>query len=118
MQQESTLDQSPDDGLRDDPELTLGILDDVVFYIQILAVPGRRNIHDTEVKKGQILFDQVGCTACHKPTVITGELEGVPAVSNQVIHPYTDLLLHDMGPGLADGRPDFLATGQEWKTPA
>lgn len=117
LPQESTAGQSQYDGLGDDPELKPGVLDDVVFYIQTLAVPGRRNIHDPDVKRGQILFDQTGCAACHKPTVVTGELEGVPAVSNQVIHPYTDLLLHDMGPGLADGRPDFLANGQEWKTP-
>ncbi len=115
--QESTAGQLQDDGLSDDPELGEGILDDVVFYIQTLAAPARRNIDDPEVKQGQILFNLTGCTACHIPTVTTGELEGVPEVSNQVIHPYTDLLLHDMGEELADGRPDFLATGREWKTP-
>ncbi len=115
---ESTTGQPQDDGSSDDPELRPGGLDDVVFYIQTLAVPARRNIDDPKVKNGQILFDQAGCTACHIPTVTTGVLEGVPEVSNQVIHPYTDLLLHDMGEGLADGRPDFLASGQEWKTPA
>ncbi len=116
--QESTAGQAQDDGLSDDPELRPGVLDDVVFYIQTLAVPARRNIDDPKVKNGQILFDQAGCTSCHIPTVTTGVLEGVPEVSNQIIHPYTDLLLHDMGEGLADGRPDFLASGQEWKTPA
>ena len=50
-------------------------------------------------------------------TLRTGQLRGVPEVSNQVIHPYTDLLLHDMGAGLADDRPDFLASGREWRTP-
>ncbi len=115
---ESTAGQPQDDVLNDDTELRQGVLDDVVFYIQTLAVPARRNIDDPKVKNGQILFDQAGCTSCHIPTVTTGVLEGVPEVSNQVIHPYTDLLLHDMGEGLADGRPDFLANGQEWKTPA
>ena len=114
---ESTAGQPQDDGSSDDPELRPGVLDDVVFYIQTLAVPARRNIDDPKVKNGQILFDQAGCTSCHIPTVTTGVLEGVPEVSNQVIHPYTDLLLHDMGDGLADGRPDFLATGKEWRTP-
>lgn len=114
---ESTAGQPQDDGVKDDPELTPGVLDDVTFYIQTLAVPARRNINDPVVKKGQILFDQARCTSCHIPTVTTGVLEGVPEVSKQVIHPYTDLLLHDMGEGLADGRPDFLANGQEWKTP-
>jgi len=114
---ESTAGQPQYDGSKDDPELTPGVLDDVTFYIQTLAVPARRNINDPVVKKGQMLFDQARCTSCHIPTVTTGVLEGVPEVSNQVIHPYTDLLLHDMGEGLADGRPDFLADGQEWKTP-
>ena len=54
---------------------------------------------------------------CHVPTLRTGVLKGVPEVSNQVIHPYTDLLVHDMGPALADGRRDFLASGSEWRTP-
>ena len=51
------------------------------------------------------------------PTIVTGELSGFPAVSHQTIHPYSDVLLHDMGPDLADGRPDFLASGSEWRTP-
>jgi len=114
---ESTAGQPQYDGLSDDPELKPGVLDDVTFYIQTLAVPARRNIDDPKVKQGQILFDRAGCTACHIPTVTTGLLDGVPEVSRQVIHPYTDLLLHDMGEGLADGRPDFLADGQEWRTP-
>lgn len=116
--EESTAGQSQyNDGLSDDPELRPGVLNDVAFYIQTLAVPSRRNISDPLVKKGQMLFDQARCTACHIPAVTTGVLEGVPEVSNQVIHPYTDLLLHDMGEGLADGRSDFLANSQEWRTP-
>lgn len=114
---ESTAGQPQNDGSSDDPELRRGVLNDVAFYIQTLAVPARRNINDPIVKKGQMLFDQAGCTSCHIPTVTTGVLDGIPEVSNQIIHPYTDLLLHDMGEGLADDRPDFLANGQEWKTP-
>jgi CxxC motif-containing protein (DUF1111 family) len=49
--------------------------------------------------------------------MVTGDLPGVPAVSHQIIHPYTDLLVHDMGPRLADGRPDFQATSREFRTP-
>lgn len=94
-------------------KLRRGVLNDVAFYIQTLAVPAHRNMNDPIVKKGQMLFDQAGCTSCHIPTVTTGVLDDIPEVSNQIIHPYTDLLLHDMGEGLADDRPDFLANGQE-----
>ncbi len=114
---ESTVGQPQNDGLSDDPELRRSVLNDVAFYIQTLAVPARRNMNDPIVKKGQMLFDQAGCTSCHIPTVTTGVLDDIPEVSNQIIHPYTDLLLHDMGEGLADDRPDFLANGQEWRTP-
>jgi CxxC motif-containing protein (DUF1111 family) len=62
-------------------------------------------------------FDEIGCAACHTPTLVTGSHPTIPALSEQTIHPYTDLLLHDMGAGLADGRPDFEASGTEWRTP-
>ncbi len=62
------------------------------------------------------MFRDVGCASCHLPELRTGQLADVPEASGQVIRPYTDLLLHDMGPGLADGRPDFEATGSEWRT--
>ena len=61
-------------------------------------------------------FRAFGCAGCHVETLVTGPSE-LPALADQVIHPYTDLLLHDLGEGLADGRPDFLATGREWRTP-
>ena len=99
------------------PEVSDEILDAVTFYVQTLAVPARRNIDDQQVKHGEQLFAQAHCVSCHLPTVRTGVLPGVPSVSNQTIHPYTDLLLHDMGPELADYRPDFHATGTEWRTP-
>ncbi len=108
--------QLQDDGLKDDPELPDSILNAVAFYVKSLAVPARRNVTDADVKTGEQLFTQIQCAKCHIPTVQTGVDLMLPQISNQRIHPYTDLLLHDMGEGLADGRPDFLATGSEWRT--
>jgi len=68
------------------------------------------------VRRGERLFEGAGCAACHAPKLQTGVLDRFPALSNQAIRPFTDLLLHDMGPDLADGRPDFLASGTEWRT--
>ena len=85
------------------------VLEVVTFYVQTLAVPARRNVDDPQVMHGEQLFAQAQCASCHIPTLRTGVLPGVPSVSNQTIHPYTDLLLHDLGPGLADNRPDFRA---------
>ena len=99
------------------PEVSDEILEVVTFYVQTLAVPARRNVDDPQVKLGEQLFAEAQCASCHIPTLRTGVLAGVPSVSNQTIHPYTDLLLHDMGPGLADNRPDFHASGSEWRTP-
>ena len=87
------------------------------FYTQTLAVPARRDIADPIVVRGERLFAEAGCVKCHVDRYETGTLPGVPEVSGQVIYPFTDLLLHDMGPDLADGRPDFLADGNEWRTP-
>ena len=114
---ESSDGQPQYDGRGDDPELSDEILDVVTFYVQTLAVPARRDLDDSLVQRGEELFESTGCSGCHIPTLQTGTLANVPAVSNQTIHPYTDLLLHDMGPGLADNRPDFLASGSEWRTP-
>ncbi|HFQ4939351.1 TPA: di-heme oxidoredictase family protein [Vibrio vulnificus] len=99
------------------PEVSDNILDFVEFYSQHLAVPIRRNVNDPQVKLGETLFVQSGCESCHKQTVKTAKREALPVLSEQTIHPYTDLLLHDMGPGLADNRPEYLANGQEWRTP-
>ena len=88
----------------------------VTFYVQTLGVPARRNINNRGVRLGQALFFAMGCGGCHVQTLRTGELAGVPSASHQVIHPYTDMLLHDMGPGLSDDRPDFLADGREFRT--
>lgn len=99
------------------PELNDQNLSAVVFYAMTLGVPARRNWTDPTVLRGKALFHQAQCAACHVPSHRTGPLAGFPELSNQQIRPYTDLLLHDMGPALADGRPDFLANGQEWRTP-
>ncbi|MEP6952040.1 MAG: di-heme oxidoredictase family protein [Ginsengibacter sp.] len=115
--QESTFGQPQYDGRNDDPELPDSILNAVAFYIRTLAVPARRNVTDPIVKQGKKIFMQINCSGCHKPTMYTGVDVTLPALSNQRIHPYTDLLLHDMGDGLADNRPDFMATGKEWRTP-
>jgi len=98
-------------------EVNAGTVTDVAFYTQTLAVPARRHLDDPTALRGETVFYAAGCDGCHTPTLRTGELPGIPEVSNQVIHPYTDLLVHDMGPGLADGRPDFQASGSEWRTP-
>jgi CxxC motif-containing protein (DUF1111 family) len=66
--------------------------------------------------RGEELFDQARCSVCHVPELKTGDFEMFPQVANQVIRPYTDLLLHDMGEGLADNRPDYLAGGRDWRT--
>ena len=95
---------------------------DVVFYQATLAPPARRNINDAEVLRGQALFAQAQCAACHRPSYVTKEGPfpqlTSKALNGQRIAPYTDLLLHDMGERLADHRPDFGANGRQWKTPA
>jgi len=80
-------------------------------------VPARRNVDHPDVKRGEGLFAQASCSGCHTPELKTGAKTAIPAAANLVIHPYTDLLLHDMGEQLADGRPDFKANGREWRTP-
>lgn len=100
-----------------EPELDEHLLDDVTTYSRLLAVPARREVDAPEVVAGRELFHAFGCADCHVPMLETGELAGFPEVSHQIIWPYTDLLLHDMGEGLADGRPDFEAEGNEWRTP-
>jgi CxxC motif-containing protein (DUF1111 family) len=102
-----------DDGV----ELRDGHLRSVVSYLHTLAVPARRHVTDATVKRGKEVFLASGCGGCHVPRLDTGDLEGFPELSRQTIRPYTDLLLHDMGPDLADGRPDFEASGSEWRTP-
>jgi CxxC motif-containing protein (DUF1111 family) len=91
-------------------------LDLVTFYSQTLAVPARRDVGDPQVLLGREVFHTTGCADCHRPNYVTHRLEGDNPASFQLIWPYTDLLLHDMGPGLADNRPEGRANGQEWRT--
>ncbi|MBT33842.1 MAG: thiol oxidoreductase [Thalassobius sp.] len=100
-----------------EPELRESILEKVTLYSSALAVPKRRDWDDEEVLKGKQLFFEANCTACHIPKITTGNHPDFPEFSNEVIRPYTDMLLHDMGDELADNRPDYLADGNEWRTP-
>ncbi len=100
------------DGSADISEQTL---DENTFYVQSLGVPARTLVNDPVVQRGEILFANANCMVCHVSTLKTGPAD-VAALAHQTFHPYTDLLLHHMGEGLADGRPDFEADGQEWRT--
>jgi CxxC motif-containing protein (DUF1111 family) len=105
------------------PEIDDKTLEDVVFYQSTVAPPARRNVHDRQVIRGEKVFAQAQCATCHRPSYTTGTVPAPfarftsSALFNQTIWPYTDLLLHDMGEALADGRPDFAANGRQWKTP-
>ncbi|WP_122559313.1 di-heme oxidoredictase family protein [Pseudomonas viridiflava] len=100
-----------------EPEVSDNILRLVEFYTRNLGVPARRNVDDPQVLTGKNLFFQAGCQQCHVPSFKTRADAAEPELANQEIRPYTDLLLHDMGDGLADNRTEFQATGREWRTP-
>jgi CxxC motif-containing protein (DUF1111 family) len=93
------------------------VMDQILFYARNLAVPARRGAADPVVLHGKRLFYESGCTGCHVPKLATRRDWEVPALAGQLIWPYSDLLLHDMGEGLADDRPEGVASGQEWRTP-
>lgn len=99
-----------------DPEVDEGVFERIVIYTSAVAVPARRKANDATILKGKALFREVGCDDCHTPKHTTGPGR-LPAFEDQLIWPYTDLLLHDMGDGLADQRPVGQADGREWKTP-
>jgi CxxC motif-containing protein (DUF1111 family) len=103
-------------GADPDFELTDSRWQSVGFYMKALAVPARRNLDDPQALNGEKLFESFGCVSCHIPTLHTGPDAAAAVLANQTFHPYTDLLLHDMGPDLADGRPDFEASGSQWRT--
>ncbi|XVJ65011.1 MAG: c-type cytochrome [Lacibacter sp.] len=103
-------------GLNIDPEVSDVTVHNVVFYLQTLKAPIQRNQNDAEVVQGKSLFIQAGCENCHKQTLKTG-FSTITALSNKIFHPYTDLLLHDMGPGLNDGYTEGSAKTSEWRTP-
>ncbi|MEE2658493.1 MAG: di-heme oxidoredictase family protein [Candidatus Latescibacterota bacterium] len=98
-----------------DPEIPAGIVFQTVMYIRLLQPPDRGDITD-EVRRGEQHFVNIGCASCHVPLMHTGP-QAIPALDRQPVALYSDLLLHDMGPGLADNRPDGQASGTEWKTP-
>lgn len=100
-----------------DPEISDEIFDRIVQYQRTLGVPARRNLDDPAVQRGATLFASAGCAACHRSTFTTASNTEEAAVANQTIHPFTDLLLHDMGDALADNRVDFKAAPNEWRTP-
>ncbi|MEM7296728.1 MAG: di-heme oxidoredictase family protein, partial [Bacteroidota bacterium] len=100
-----------------EPELTDKVLDRVTLYSAAIAVPMRRDWAEPVVLQGKALFNTIGCASCHTPKFVTKSNPEFPEFEDQTIFPYTDLLLHDMGEGLADGRPDGLADGNEWRTP-
>lgn len=99
------------------PEISDAKLAQVILYSRTLAVPARRDADSAEVLRGKQVFTDSQCISCHTASYTTGVFKPVPQLAGQKIWPYTDLLLHDMGEGLADHRPDGRANGRQWKTP-
>jgi len=110
LQGARTSDDAPD------PEVASSVVANVVFYLKTLRVPARRDENDPGVRAGDQLFTDVGCAGCHVPTLTTG-LSDIVVLSEVAFHPYTDLLLHDMGPELDDGYTEGSALTSEWRTP-
>ncbi|QDE68771.1 di-heme oxidoredictase family protein [Myxococcus xanthus] len=98
-------------------ELANTELDKLTRYISLLGVPARRNLSDATALRGETLFNNAGCARCHTASLTTSAYHPHAELRGQTIRPYTDLLLHDMGTGLADNLPDGQATGAEWRTP-
>jgi CxxC motif-containing protein (DUF1111 family) len=99
-----------------EPEVGEKLFKLVSFYTRNLAVPARRTPGDPQILKGKSLFYGAGCASCHRPKFMTGLSEEQPHLAHQLIWPYADFLLHDMGEGLADNAPEGLADGREWRT--
>lgn len=99
------------------PELIDNDWQEITFWEQSLAVPARRQVDDPRFQRGERLFAEAKCAVCHVPELVTAQaVPHLPIAANQKIRAYTDLLLHDMGEGLADGRPDFQAGPRDWRT--
>jgi CxxC motif-containing protein (DUF1111 family) len=98
-------------------ELSDADLDKLVRYVATLGVPARRNLNDAQAQQGESLFNSFGCSKCHTPSLTTSPYHPMAELRGQTIRPYTDLLLHDMGTGLADNLPEAGASGAEWRTP-
>lgn len=103
-------------GMEVDPEVSDQTIQDVVFYLKTLKAPVPRNTREGAVAAGKVLFTGVGCAKCHRPEMQTG-VSSIAALSNKIFYPYTDLLLHDMGPALDDGYTEGSAKTWEWRTP-
>jgi CxxC motif-containing protein (DUF1111 family) len=99
-----------------DPEVTNQKVLDLIFYLRTLKAPVQRNQNDPDVISGKQLFISIGCAKCHTPDLTTGP-NSITALANKTFHPYTDLLLHDMGSGLNDGYTEGSALPAEWRTP-
>lgn len=93
------------------------IIEAITFYMRSLSVPARRNLSQIDVIQGKQIFQNVGCNKCHVQYQTTKVDVTFPQISNLVIQPFTDLLLHNMGPGLADDISEYKASGAEWRTP-
>ena len=104
-------------GLENDPEVTNQTVHDVVFYLQTLKAPIPRNVNNPDVQAGRQLFTTIGCAKCHTPQLQTGP-SSIAALANKTFFPFTDNLLHDMGPALDDGYTEGTALTAEWRTPA
>lgn len=104
-------------GQEADPEISNQTVQDVVFYLQTLKAPIQRNQGDVAVQAGRQLFINISCGKCHTPELKTGNFP-IAALSNKTFFPFTDMLLHDMGPGLNDGYTEGTALTPEWRTPA
>ncbi|WP_110948548.1 di-heme oxidoreductase family protein [Pseudomonas bohemica] len=115
--QTACLEAPSGEGPNDEPEVSDNILRLITFYTRNLGVPARRDVADPQVLQGKNLFFKAGCQQCHTPQFTTSADAAEPELANQVIRPYTDLLLHDMGEGLADNLSEFQANGQQWRTP-
>lgn len=98
------------------PEVENLILDRVTTYLKLVAVPERRKKADPQIQAGEVLFEKARCQACHTPSFTTGNASSHQILNQQLIWPYSDFLLHDMGMELADHRPDGRANGREWRT--
>lgn len=98
-------------------ELRDADLDDLAAYLALLGMQARRDADDPEVERGEKLFGEAGCAGCHTPSFVTSAFHPLAELAGQTIHPYTDLLLHDMGPKLAATLPEGNASGSEWRTP-
>lgn len=103
-------------GVQNEWDTSKDVTDMFAYYFQTLAVPAQRDQTNGLVQKGQDLFQKMDCASCHTPKHVTAS-HVISALSFQTIYPYTDLLLHDMGDGLSDHRPTYLAEGNEWRTP-